>query len=262
MQPKLITYKGKARTISAWAQALGIADITLRNRLRSGWSVKAALTTPVDEKKNTKTSAPRKYSYDGKSMTLSEWEKHTGIPYYVLADRLRKLDKWSIGEALTAPNRSLKAKKRITYNGETLPVREWARRIGVPTNIIYSRMRRTDDLSRILIPKIEKPWGCRVHRVTYKGRSMSLYQWSKETGISRQVLTNRYLAGVRPPKLFEKPVATKLRLYTINGVTKCVNQWAKDNGIEARTVRARLKRGLTIEQALANVNYRCKEYRR
>ena len=261
MKPKKFRFNGKTLSLREWAKCLGIAEITLRNRLRSGWSVKAALATPVDEKKNTKTSAPRKYTYNGKSMTLTEWEKHTGIPYYVLADRLRKLDRWSIGEALTAPNRSLKAKKRITYRGETLPVREWSRRIGVPTNIIYSRMRRTDDLSKILSPKIERPWGGRVHRLTYKGRSMSLYQWSKVTGISRQVLTNRFLAGVRPPELFEKPVRSTLKLYTINGVTKCVNRWAKERGLETRTVRARLKRGLTIEQALANTNYRCKENR-
>ena len=43
----LITYEEITQPISAWAESTGIRDDTLRNRLKNGWSVKKALTTPV-----------------------------------------------------------------------------------------------------------------------------------------------------------------------------------------------------------------------
>jgi hypothetical protein len=41
-----ITYKGKTKTISQWARYFGVVEISLRSRLRKGWSVKKAFETP------------------------------------------------------------------------------------------------------------------------------------------------------------------------------------------------------------------------
>lgn len=45
--------------------------------------------------------------FQGKSLCLSQWEDETGIPSYVLSDRLGKL-KWSVEKALTTPVRKRK----------------------------------------------------------------------------------------------------------------------------------------------------------
>lgn len=42
----LITHQGRTQTVAGWAGDLGMARSTLSNRLRAGWSVEAALSTP------------------------------------------------------------------------------------------------------------------------------------------------------------------------------------------------------------------------
>lgn len=41
-----ISYKGEERTVWAWAKRIGINDSTLYNRLKAGWDIEKALTTP------------------------------------------------------------------------------------------------------------------------------------------------------------------------------------------------------------------------
>jgi len=44
---RLVTYRGKTQPLSAWAEQVGVSYSALKIRLRSGWPVKTALTTPV-----------------------------------------------------------------------------------------------------------------------------------------------------------------------------------------------------------------------
>ena len=261
MEAKQLKFQGKSHTFREWSRILGIVEVTLRNRIRAGWSVRETLSTPLDIKKNTKTLPPRQYTCDGKSMTLAQWSRHTGIPYYVLVDRMQKLDRWSVEKALTTPVHEIRPCKKYSYAGNTLSLREWSKRTGISTTALYARLRRKLPPAKVFDPKVGKPWGGGIHRITYDGKTLPIYGWSKVTGISRQLLTVRYKAGVRPPELFKKPISTKPMLYTIKGVTKSIYGWAKKTGLDPHTIRARLKRGLTIEQALANTDLRCKEYR-
>lgn len=41
---RFLTFNGKTQCVAAWARELAINDLTLRNRLRMGWSVERALT--------------------------------------------------------------------------------------------------------------------------------------------------------------------------------------------------------------------------
>lgn len=43
----LIKYKGKTQSISKWSTELGINRVTLLSRLRNGWSVERAFSTPT-----------------------------------------------------------------------------------------------------------------------------------------------------------------------------------------------------------------------
>jgi len=45
---RFLTHGGETLCVSAWAERLGMNDITLNARLRRGWSVERSLTTPVD----------------------------------------------------------------------------------------------------------------------------------------------------------------------------------------------------------------------
>lgn len=252
MKLKKFSCNGKVLTYREWSRELGISTITLRKRIQSGWSPERAFSSPLDKAKATK-SEQRIYTCNGLSMTLGQWAKHTGIPYYVIVDRVRKVDigKWTLEQALTEPNHALRSKKLLSYNGQTLSVSEWSRRIGVPTKVIYTRLRHTSDIAKVLSSKMGRRLGGKPNMVAYAGKQMSLYGWSKETGISRQLLSERYKAGSRPPELFASPKPSPKRLYTIGGRTQCVSAWAKETGLLPHTVRNRLNRGMTIEQALS-----------
>ena len=42
-----ITFNNQSKPVTQWAKELSISATTLRNRIKNGWSAKAALTTPV-----------------------------------------------------------------------------------------------------------------------------------------------------------------------------------------------------------------------
>ena len=42
----MITFNGETKSTRAWADAIGIHELTLRSRLESGWPLEKALTTP------------------------------------------------------------------------------------------------------------------------------------------------------------------------------------------------------------------------
>lgn len=46
---------GESRTLTEWADKLGISPITVKSRLKAGWSVTDALLRPVDKRKATKS---------------------------------------------------------------------------------------------------------------------------------------------------------------------------------------------------------------
>lgn len=46
-----ITYKGETKTLAQWSECLGINEVTLRSRIRCGWSIEKSFTTPVKKKK-------------------------------------------------------------------------------------------------------------------------------------------------------------------------------------------------------------------
>lgn len=45
-----LEYNGEILTLAKWSQRTGISHYTLRQRLKKGWSVEKALTTPIDER--------------------------------------------------------------------------------------------------------------------------------------------------------------------------------------------------------------------
>jgi hypothetical protein len=44
---RLITYNGQTMNMSRWAKTIGLEEATLWSRLKKGWSVEKALTTPL-----------------------------------------------------------------------------------------------------------------------------------------------------------------------------------------------------------------------
>jgi hypothetical protein len=54
-----VTFNGETRTISQWAEVTGILKSCIRLRLKAGWSIEAALTTPSRATPNPKPFVAR-----------------------------------------------------------------------------------------------------------------------------------------------------------------------------------------------------------
>ncbi len=144
---RILTHGGRSQTLSQWAVEIGIKPLALHHRIDSyGWSVDRALTTPVSSE--PKGPHERTIVFSGRSLTLMQWQAETGIPWRVLADRLRKPN-WSVEQVLTVPVRPRKKTPRkaagsgwvfqlLTLGSETKTVSEWSKSTGIqPTALRY-----------------------------------------------------------------------------------------------------------------------------
>lgn len=68
---------------------------TLSNRINKGWDIEKALTTPSVCRKNCDIT------YNGKTQTLYQWAKETGLTYSALRHRFDR--GWDIEKILTTP---------------------------------------------------------------------------------------------------------------------------------------------------------------
>lgn len=95
-------YNGETHTLYGWSKKTGISTATLHVRLvLLGWTITEAIETPVDSRFGG-AGRGKKYSYNGKNLTLSEWSKELGLNCEVLIQRLHALN-WSLEKALTTP---------------------------------------------------------------------------------------------------------------------------------------------------------------
>lgn len=92
-----IDFNGETHTITEWSNITGIAQSTIETRLKRGYSIDDALTTPIPKRK------PRnmKIEYNGESHTIPEWAEITGVSAQAIRRRIN--GGWSIENALTIP---------------------------------------------------------------------------------------------------------------------------------------------------------------
>lgn len=83
---RLLTHKGRTMSMSAWARRLGLGIMTLHMRLRAGWSVHRALTTPCAGRPDPLGTL---LTHDGVTRTLREWATMSGLPSGTVRKRLR-----------------------------------------------------------------------------------------------------------------------------------------------------------------------------
>lgn len=78
----LITFRGRTESVSTWSVLVGLSDKTLRNRLRRGWDVNRALTTPA------KPQRLMLLEHGGFQRSLAEWAREIGVSWSTLRRRL------------------------------------------------------------------------------------------------------------------------------------------------------------------------------
>jgi hypothetical protein len=71
-------------------RAAGVGVNTYSSRLRLGWSVEKAASTPPGLWRHPNSRLAPKYEYGGKSMSLSAWAKELGLTYRTLIARINR----------------------------------------------------------------------------------------------------------------------------------------------------------------------------
>lgn len=105
-----------------------------------------------------------------------------------------------------------RANRRLSLNGETLTIGEWARRLGLSKNTINERLKR-DWCMDCALSISDKTWGCR-HRegrrvaklITWQGESLSARQWEKRLGWPRNRVLSRVELGWTTEEIFREQV--------------------------------------------------------
>lgn len=106
--------------------------------------------TQDEQKQNTRNV--KKFTYNGETMGLGAWARKLGIDRCTL--RLR-LDKgWPLDEVFTADKsfvaRSHRQSAQLTFNGETMSIRAWARKLGLRHCVIRYRLKQGWPLEKVL----------------------------------------------------------------------------------------------------------------
>lgn len=82
----------------------------------------------------------RVVEYKGESHTIAEWSRLVGLTARCISWRIDEM-KLSIGQALGFETINFKSKEfPITYNGETLNIPQWSKKLGINKWTIYSRI--------------------------------------------------------------------------------------------------------------------------
>lgn len=105
----LLTLNGVTHCLAEWVEVTGIPRKQLSNRLRRGWSVERALTTPLGPPPTGGALNMKLVEYNGQSKTLKEWAAEYGIKYSTLHKRIRVYD-WPMHNALNNERPSKKIK--------------------------------------------------------------------------------------------------------------------------------------------------------
>lgn len=211
-------------------------------------------------------------TFRGETKSLRDWATQTGIPYATLMMRVRH--GWSVDDALLLPVGS-----RRTVTGEPESPQRKARhrvnsllksgRIVKPTHCQHPGCENTKvdghhhrgyegDAA------VDVVWLCRTHHplprersVTWEGRTQTLREWARETGLPRMTIYNRlvYRNWVVDESVFAPVWDNQATLITHDGVTMSIKAWAKHLGIGEKTISDRMKRGLTTTEVLAPTRY-------
>lgn len=197
----ILTFNGKSQTMTLWAEEAGITRSAIKTRLKNGWSVEKALTTPI----GVENSMHHQLEHNGKTQNAAEWSRETGIPYSTIMDRINM--GWETDRILTTPEDA--RLRQITYKGKTQSMKEWADELGLSYQGVAKRI---ESYGWAPEKAFETPFREKDIPIEFNGMSKTLAEWSEYLGIKWGTLSARIKRdGWSIEKALSTPVDTKKR---------------------------------------------------
>lgn len=112
---------------------------------------------------------------------------------------------------------------------------------------------RTEEATR------KQSLGMTRYPLTYKGETLTMWEWSNRTGIKPTTIRGRLKAGWTPEEALMTPVArvkrkaSGLAILTCKGESLSISEWSERTGIRRGTIVSRLRLGWSPEMALTPV---------
>lgn len=210
---KTYTVGGKTMIKADWARSIGAATShTIESRLRRGWDLERACTTPSKERE-------RFIEIDGVTKNITGWAKDIGISIPSLYQWMR-----NHGEDLEDAIRTLlgtyekKRPRLIEIQGETLTIAGWSKRNGIPEWTIRDRLAAGwDEEEAVTTPvyrlenkssDIGNPRKPRHNAKLYEfeGVGDTIAGWARRRGISVSTLDCRIRRGWSLEKALCEPI--------------------------------------------------------
>lgn len=93
-------YNGRSLTMYEWARDVGLNVGTLHHRIRAGWTITEALTTPRQQGqiRGGGCATAKRLEWNGHTYTVKQLAEAVGLPYETLRGRLK--NKWPIDRAV------------------------------------------------------------------------------------------------------------------------------------------------------------------
>jgi hypothetical protein len=247
-----VTADGRTQTIARWSRETGVPSKVIRERLRSGWPVAAALTTPKQ--------TPRLITGpDGRSQTIRQWSQETKLSEELILLRL----KLGWPEANAVAYDAAPAIRYAEAEGEVMSLVEWSHVSDINHGTIANRIYRgwPEDDAVTMPPLYPSP-----HHPPLitgpDGRKQTKAEWAREIGISSTTLGNRLKAGWSIAEAITTARVDQGCYITAFGQTLTLGEWTLKTGISRATIRRRLKDGFAPEEALKVCRYLKRNERR
>ena len=232
-------------TRRALAKHYNMSENTLANRLKRGLSIEEALNMPM-------RSQPIviKDHLGNTFPSLKALAKYYNISETALKYRLK--NKSSIEEILTTPVQKRSSHICVDHLGNIFPsTAAMIRHYNVTKTILKNRLKKGMSLEEALTTPVQKQAKtCTDH----KGNTFrSIKQMAAFHNIPEAVVRRRIEKGIATEKALTEPVKIhKQKTYTdhLGNVFKSLDAMAAHHHINRATLRGRLKKGLSIEDAL------------
>lgn len=100
----LITFDNQILSISQWARKLGTSSQTIRGRLKLGWDIERALTTPLLH--HPYPNRGRLFiTWNNETLSIAQWARKFNFPYKLLCERMKRYG-YTLEQALRTPKKS------------------------------------------------------------------------------------------------------------------------------------------------------------